>query len=194
MEDYIGIILKRDKTKNKVAVLDKQLGRIEGITRAEVTIGAFVQYTMQPAGSGFFLNQIQTTYMPLFLAQEDLLFLHHIFELSYYFVPIGSCVRGVFELFEFLYRTEKQWKNRLLQIIFLFKLLTTLGVYAEYDTICKKCFSYLIVTPIDNLNSGIIDLNCKKALPKWLQYCVIQYPVSKEFKTMHFLNENNYDE
>lgn len=189
MKNYSGIILKQYKTKNKIVILDKELGKIEGITRAAVNIGSFIQYTMQPAGSGFFLNHLQTIHTPLLLAQEDLLFLHHIFELSYYFVPIGSCIKGVFELFEFLYLTEQRWGNRLLQIIFLFKLLTTLGVYAEYDTICKKCFSYLVATPIDKLNDETIDLDCKKALPKWLQYCVVQYPVSKEFKTMHFLNE-----
>ncbi len=195
VKNYIGIILKRYTTKsNKVAVLDKQLGRIEGIVTSDVSVGSLLLYTTQPSTNGFFLTNIQIEHVPLLLAQANLLFLHHIFELCYYFAPVGSCVMGVFDLLMFLYATEQQWENRLLKKIFLFKLLTTLGVHAESDYICKRCFYYLMATPIDKLNSDFIDLDCRKALPRWLQYCVVQYPVSKEFKTMHFLNEDKYDE
>ena len=46
MKNYIGIILKRYTTKNnKVAVLDKQLGRIEGIVTSDVSVGSLLWYT-----------------------------------------------------------------------------------------------------------------------------------------------------
>ena len=176
-------------------MLDKQLGRIEGIVASDImSVGSLVQYAARPCTGGFFLTDIQVVHVPLVLAKIDLLFLHHVFELCYYFAPIGSSVLGVFDLLMFLYAAEQEWGNRLLKKIFLFKLLTTLGMYAECDSICKVCFHYLITTPIDKLNSDLIDLNCKKKLNRWLQFCVAQHPAINKFKTVHFLNENRYCE
>jgi len=192
----MGFILKRYRTKsNRVSMLDKQLGRIEGIVVSDIAhVGFLLQYRAQPCASGFFLTNIQIVHVPLLLARIDLLFLHHIFELCYYFAPVGSSVLGVFDLLVFLYAIEQEWGNRLLKKIFLFRLLTTLGMYEECDSICKVCFHYLITTPIDKLNSELIDLNCKKELNQWLRFCVSQHPAINKFKTVHFLNENRYDE
>jgi len=196
VEDHIGFILKRYTTKNnKASMLDKQLGRIEGIFVSDmINVGSLLQYTARSCTSGFFLTNIQIVHVPLLLARIDLLFLHHVFELCYYFAPIGSSVVGIFDLLMFLYAVEQEWENRLLKKIFLFKLLTTLGMYAECDSICKVCFHYLITTPIDKLNSELIDLNCKQKLNRWLQFCVGQHPAINKFRTVHFLNENGHDE
>lgn len=192
VKNYVGLILKRYTTRqNRIAILDKHLGRIEGFLIADViSVGTLMQYTVQPCNNGFFLKNTEIIYLPLELAQIDLLFLHHTFELCYYFVPVGSCVLGIFDLFTFLYSAKQVWVNRYLKKIFLFKLLTTFGMYAEYGNICKTCFHYLIATPIDKLNGELIDLDCKKSLRNWLYRCVKQHPTSNEFKTMNFLSEN----
>ena len=105
MQNCVGIILKRYTTRNnKVSLLDKQLGRIEGILVSDIiSVGSLLQYVAQPYTGGFFLTNIQIIHVPLLLAKIDLLFLHHIFELCYHFAPIGSSVLGVFDLLMFLY-------------------------------------------------------------------------------------------
>ena len=187
-----GIILKQPLSqKNMVALLDKRFGRIEGIFRpSDVCAGSLIQYDVLLRNNRYFINDLQLIYIPLSLAQIDLLFLHHVLEICYYFIPIGSDIVGVFDLLSFLYTVDHMWKNKILKKIFVFKLLTTLGVWPDYHNAYTSRFEQLSALPIDRINSEAIDLACEQELDDWLRCCMAQHSCIDEFKTVNFLNEN----
>ncbi len=187
-----GIILKQPLSqKNTVALLDKRFGRIEGIfMSSDVCAGSLMQYDARLHNNRYFINDLQLIYIPLSLAQVDLLFLHHVLEICYYFIPIGSGVAGVFDLLLFLYTVDHMWKNKTLKKIFVFKLLTTLGVWPDYHNVYTSRFDQLSALPIDRINGEAIDLACEQELDDWLRCCMAQHPCIDEFQTVNFLNEN----
>ncbi len=187
-----GIVLKRPLSqKNTIALLDKKLGRIEGIfMSSNVCAGSLIQYDAQLRNNRCFINDLQLIYVPLSLAQVDLLFLHHVLEICYYFIPIGSGAAGVFDLLLFLYTVDHMWENKTLKKLFVFKLLTTLGVWPDYHKAHTSRFDRLSTLPIDRINSKAIDLAYEQELDNWLRCCMAQHPYIDEFKTVHFLNEN----
>ncbi len=189
---YTGIILRKPASqKNKVALLDKKLGRIEGILfSSDVSAGSLMQYSVEQRKNASFISDLQIIHMPLLLAQIDLLFLHHVLEIVYYSAPVGSCVAGIFDLLLFLYTVDHMWINIQYKKLFLFKLLTTLGMWPEYQEVSISRVDQLSRVPIDRINVETIDLACEKELDTWLRLCIAQHPYINEFKTVHFLNEN----
>ncbi len=128
--------------------------------------------------------------MPLLLAREDILFLHHVLELCYVLIPIGSCVKGIFDLLYQLYTSKKNIHTKQYKKIFLFKLLTTLGIYASDDLVRASCFTSLHTMSIDTLDNYSLDLASEKALDNWLCHCIVEYAGVNSLKTIHFLIKN----
>ncbi len=191
-DTHTGIVLKRLKTSNhRIALIDKKLGRIEGvILHQDLCAGMLMHYHLQSRTHCYFINHVQLLHLPLSLAQVDLLFLHHVLELCYYFAPVGSCVAGVFDLLAFLYTVNYLWSYTLFKKVFLFKLLTTIGVWPDYYVKHTRRIQQLHILPIDRINTEDIDLACEKELDQWLWCCVAQHPYIDEFKTVHFLSKN----
>lgn len=187
-----GIFLKRYiPKKNKVSVLDYNLGRIDCFVFSDaISVGSLASYTLQPSGNGYFLNAINVQYMPFSLAYSDLLFLHHILEVCHYSLPIGACVEGIFDLFVFLYTNHMSLNTAFKKQLFLFKLLSILGLAVEDGALCSVCFHVLHAMPIDRLNEEFIQLDCEKKLARWLRNCIGHHPLIAQFKTVHFLQEN----
>jgi hypothetical protein len=188
----MGIILRRSvKTSNKVSLIDKHSGRIECIVSFfEKPVGSVITYTIDNKRSNFFLQDIECLYVPLSLGRSDLLFLHHIFEIIYYFAPVGSCVQGVFDLLAFLYTIEHMLISMKFKKFFLFKLLRFLGIAPEMEDMHVLNINQLHRIAIDQFNDMVIDEEDEKKLDKWLWCCIWQHPYVNEFKTVHFLEKN----
>ena len=118
------------------------------------------------------------------------MFLHHVLELCYVFIPIGSCVKGIFDLLCLLYKPKKYIQTNQHKKIFLFKLLTTLGIYASDDLVRASCFEPLQTMSIDTLDNYSLDLASEKALDNWLCHCIVEYAGIDSLKTIHFLIKN----
>ena len=188
----VGIVLRKSSSsRNKIALIDKQYGRIECIVNAlDKSVGTLLSYTMSNRRDSFFLRDIDSLHTPLSLGSSDLLFLHHIFELIYYFAPVGSCVGGVFDLLAFLYTIEHMLISMRFKKFFLFKLLTLLGVAPEIESLRSLCIAQLKTIAVDRFDETMIDKEAEKKLDKWLWCCVLQHPYANEFKTVHFLEKN----
>ncbi len=188
----VGIVLRHfSHIHNKIALLDKQHGRIECIVnKLDKPAGSLLGYTTSVKRGSFFLNECAILYVPLDLARADLLFLHHILELIYYFAPVGSCVQGVFDLIAFLYTIEHMLISVRFKKFFLFKLLTLLGVAPELDSVQIVCVRELHTMTIDMFDDAGMNKDNEKKLDKWLWSCIWQHPYVSEFKTVHFLEKN----
>jgi len=80
-----GIILKKDFSKNfQIFLLDSQLGKIIVTPNTDnLCVGAIIQYQRAQKRNAIF--SIDTIALPIALAKDDILFLHHILELIRFF-------------------------------------------------------------------------------------------------------------
>ncbi len=187
----VGIVLKRlSFSGNKIALLDKKYGRIECITPGcNSAVGSLLEYTIV-SKNALFLKNIQFLYAPLSLGGSDLLFLHHIIELIYYFAPEGSQVSGVFDLLAFLYTIEHMLISMKFKKFFLLKLLILLGATPDIETISSLDVPLLHAMTLYNFDESMMNTQEEKKIDVWLWSCIIQHPCIDTFKTIHFLEKN----
>ncbi len=185
-----GIVLVQPRPGSSIIVLlDQALGRIDSLFfYAKVCVGSLMQYSVQQRNGKYFIDNATMIDIPLFLARADLLFLHHVLELLYHFIPVGSCTMGVFELLLLLYAHDQRMYSMRFKKFFLFKLLSILGIYPENMSLSTRSLQMLLTESIDKINDESIDLECEKDLDNWLYYCVAEHPRINDFKTIHFLN------
>jgi len=190
--DSVGIILRKNELlPYKIVLLDKIQGKMECINaHATLPIGALITYNIKKQGSTHFISDSTLIYVPLVLASQDVLFLHHILELMYYFTTIGNCSARLFDLFAFLYSREHTPFTIQEKKFFLFKMLNSIGNIPEINNHTTKLISYLNTITIEQLDTIILSTIDEKALDRWLWCCIWQHPYVNEFKTIHFLSEN----
>lgn len=103
-----GIVLRRyTPRKSKIIVLDRELGKIESIPHVDILChGAVIEYFPKKMCLLYKLESFQLIVAPLHFARDHIQFLHHVLELTYYFVPLDSRVPEIFDLLLFLYRMK----------------------------------------------------------------------------------------
>ena len=188
---HIGIVLRIYTGKNKIALLDAIKGRIDGgVFSSSVCVGAVLRYQIAGRHDRHLLDAIEIEDIPFALARSDLLFLHHVLEICYYFIPIGSCVAGVFELLQFLYTVDYSSCGMQCKKLFLLKLLVAIGFYPELPQWQEQGIQQLLALPIDIVAHEPIDLAIEKMIDDWLSACIAQHPRIEQFNTVHFLTKN----
>lgn len=190
--DSVGIILRKNELlPHKIVLLDKIQGKIECINKnAILPVGALITYNIKKQGLTSFITDSTLIYVPLELAGQDLLFLHHVLELVHYFTAIGNCSAQLFDLFAVLYSGEYTALTIQGKKFFLFKMLNSIGNIPEINNYTTKMVSNLNSIAIDRLNTIMLSISDEKALDRWLWCCIWQHPYVNEFKTIHFLSEN----
>lgn len=187
MEKKSGIILKTFFPKKvKMVVLDQELGKIEAVPPTDqFFVGSLLAYHVHQRGHLYFLHEVSLLDMPLSLAKDDILFLHHVLEICYFCAPFGSNVPEIFNIIILLYQ-ESDYLHEF-KIAFLFKLLVLLGMHPDEPQFQDPLYYHLARESIDTIIDMSIHLDTKKALYKWVRSCVSIHPLGHAFKTMHFL-------
>lgn len=195
MEKNKAIILKTYlPQKYKVCLLDVRLGKILAVpNRDDIGYGSLLLYVArQTSGNNnlYFMHTIDLIDMPLQIAIDDILFLHHVLEMCYFFVPLGEYVDGLFDLIILLYTSDNLLQNATLKKIFLFQLFARLGLYPEEQKFQHPYFHYLATTSIDIIAQCPINLMIEAELEVWLLQCIEVHPLASSFKTVNFLHDN----
>lgn len=188
MEKKNGIILKTFFPKKmKMVVLDQQLGKIEAVPPSDLfTAGSLLAYHAQQRSHVYFLHEISLLDMPLHLAKDDILFLHHVLEICYFCVPFGSNVPEIFNAVMQLY--QEHCLGYGFKIAFLFKLLILLGMHPDEPHFQDPFYYHLGRESIDTIMDKSIHLDTKQTLHEWVRSCIAIHPLIHAFKTMHFLD------
>jgi hypothetical protein len=188
----VGIVLRKSGSSHyKVIILDKVQGKIECVTTTpSFSPGALITYNIRQQRSTHFMSDSELLYIPLSLAQADILFFHHVLELVYYFTHVGSCSKEIFDLLAFLYSASLSTMTMQSKKFFLLKLLTSMGSVPELNEARTELITQLNTLDIRQLANMIIDTTHEKELDRWLWCCIWQHPYVNEFKTVHFLAEN----
>jgi len=189
---HTGIVLRNYEPKSsKIALIDKLLGRVDGVVLSStVCVGSLLHYDVKPGKGVYLLEQVSIDDLPLALARSDLLFLHHVLELCYYFIPIGSCIAGIFELLEFLYTVDYSTCDEQAKKLYVLKLLASIGMYPEVPKKHEQIIGQLLAVPVDMLVHTTLDETQQKIVHDWLCWCVADHPYIEQFNTMRFLMKN----
>ena len=183
-----GIVLKK-LSQHKIAILDERIGRIDGVSVKPPHLGSLILYTVErKKGTLSFLSECSITDLPFFWGRSDILFWHHVLELSYFFMPVGSYAAQLFELLSFLYTVDKEssWGPHAKKL-YLFKLLSTIGIQAEIPKISVLKLHLFLAMPPVQMSEEVLDEESEKILDEWLRVCVAEHPAIEQFKTIHFL-------
>ncbi|NBQ17405.1 hypothetical protein EBU24_03745 [bacterium] len=130
----------------------------------------------------FFIEDPQIAYFPLVFARENIELMHCLLELSYYFIPSGSCAFGVFDFFIEVYALSEE--NSLKQSIMLVvKLLVILGIY-PLEKEFQQAVQMVLVTPIDNISQSVLELTQEDLFKRWVQWCIVDHPYGNFFKAV----------
>lgn len=189
-KSYSAIVIRQLETPHKIALLDRVAGRVDGIVSSPlVRVGSLIEYTIEKnRGTMRYIRHYSVVDVPLSLARTDILFWHHILELCYYFVPLGSFTQQLFELLEFLYTVDVgvYWCMRAKKL-YLFKLLTCIGVYTRLPRLPIEQLLRFQSMPLTMITDDVINEQSEKQLDEWLRLCVYEHPAIRKFQTMHFL-------
>lgn len=183
-----GIVLKK-LSSHKVALLDKERGRLDAITLKPLCIGSLLHYHIEKErGTIVYLTDTVLTDLPFALARKDILFWHHVLELCFYFIPLASHTAELFELCTFLYTVDRDvcWSMQAKKI-YLFKLLHVIGVYPQLPQLSPATLHHFITLPMADIIDEVLDGYHEKKLDEWLRVCVSDHPAVMQFNTIHYL-------
>lgn len=188
-----GIVLRTYiPKKQKLAILDKKLGRIECVPQNQksayrLSHGAYVSYALRAWHAQYLLHDPNILDLPFYWAYENFLFFHHVLELCYYFLPIDGQSADIFELIYILYDRPKLLQTTLSRKIFLCRFFWKLGIYPYNAESFDSCLFSLISGPLDSNLSIADEKIAHQHIQKWLLACVNTHPYAHRLKTIDFL-------
>lgn len=183
-----GIVLKVPHTGRLLSLIDEQEGRIDvGMVRDRTfSPGAMLRYCLiRKPVNRLVIDSCKIQEMPLALARQDIEFLHHVLELCYYFVPVGSCTNGIFELLSALYSPECALWSDASKKFFVFRLMRVIGYYSSHSE--DHNLKVLLTRPVAEIIMDEQVKYCEAVVTQWLQRCLIEHPAIKQFRTLSFL-------
>jgi hypothetical protein len=189
VEKNIGIVLKQCSQKNNIIfVLDYKNGKIKCIhNKNNILTGSIINYFITNNKSPYFIESIELLQAPFEIATDDILFLHHILEICDLFLPAQHQAKEIFNLIVNLYKFESEIKNRNKKKLFIFKLLTLLGIYPEEARFRTAYFHCLATESIDNIILKNLNSEDEQELNNWLHCCITVQQEFSKFKTINFI-------
>jgi len=177
----------RDK---KVALLDNQYGKIMCyVPVRRLSIGSHIEYRLIKKRQYYTAYDIEVIRMPFAVARTDILFLHHVLEVCYYFIPEGVMASDLFALIEYMYKNNDILLSSVSKKLYVSKLFILFGIYPEKPYITLDYWKMLLEEPIESILAKSIDFATKQELNVWLRSCMQIHPLVHTFKTFEFLNE-----
>ena len=175
----------------KVALLDSQYGKIMCyIPERSLSIGAHIEYQLIKKRRHSTAYMIEVIRMPFAVARSDILFLHHVLEVCYHFIPEGVVASDVFTLVEYMYRQNDTLIRSVSKKLYMSKLFILFGIYPEESYIRFNYWQMLLVESIESILEKSMDSAIEHELNVWLRSCIQVHPLVHTFKTLEFLNEN----
>lgn len=187
--DGRAFILKQYAPKrNVIAVLDRTLGHVVASTYATpMSVGTLIGYRLRQQARCATIEQIEILHVPFELAQYNILFLHHMLEICYYFIPEGSTAPRVYDLLLYVVTEPPICARRQKNILFL--LFSLLGMYPDDVVICRDYAQALHHESFQTILSMHIDSSIEPHMSSWLYRCVMMHACARNFKTLHYLHE-----
>lgn len=190
LKKHQAIVLKNYFPKKcALALLDGVSGKVTGISNKVEYIanGCMIEYQVDvKKQTPLYMQQIELIHMPLHMAHEDILFLHHVLELCYYFIPNGSQATSVYNLMLMIYTGDSWMKSTMLKKIYLCKMFALLGVYPEEEVTRTPSYIRLATKPFMAMLDHEFMPEDEDDIDSWLRMCISSHPIAGRFKTNYF--------
>lgn len=183
-----AIVLKNLYPKTmKVSLLDSEDGKKVAVPhRYDLAPGTVISYNAHTKQRTLFARGIELVDVPQTATFEELVFMHHVLELTHYFAPLEQPITGLYELLGLVYRKPYLFSAKAYKKVFLAHLFIVLGMWPR-DKKLQLFFSQnFVLKPLDTAESEPVHLMQEEALDAWLRDCVAQHPVCGQFKTPDF--------
>ncbi|HBL98351.1 TPA: hypothetical protein DDZ86_01765 [Candidatus Dependentiae bacterium] len=151
--------------------------------------GALLRYVLEERAGRFFFEDVSLHSLPSQWALDDILFLHHVLEISEAFLAEEQADRSIMNLLLELHHPLTNFDDiELYRIVFMGRLFMTLGLYPdEESSISIRDALGLIYHLEDTTINSRRGSQWKSSLICWLKRCVAQHPHAHTFKTVGFL-------
>jgi hypothetical protein len=180
--------------RSRLIMLDEKEGMIELLSYQphRLHVGYQLEYQTVTKQSSLHLKEYTIVHLPHYLITTNIFFLHHIFELFYYFVPIGSCTQYLFLFLNELYGYNEKHgtMSNDHKRFFLIKFFYLIGIHEQGDQCLEDLLYSLASTPIDRFNNKTLDLPERKKIDFWLHLCIQSHPANKLFITRDILKHD----
>lgn len=175
---------------HKVRLLDAHHGNIICyVPKRELFIGAVIEYQLIKKRRYYMAYEVHIVHVPFAIAKQDILFVHHVLELCFYFLTEEQEAQSVFALVHYLCTHGDQITDQLLKKIYLSKLFILFGIYPEKPYIEHDYWQQLLGASIDTIVISCKDVAIEPALTVWLRSCMQTHPLYNAFKTAHCIDQ-----
>lgn len=180
-----GYLSLLDRLEGRIDMLGEPLGKRYG----QPIRGACIAYVPGIKRGKPVAQAIEIIGMPFSAAKSDILFLHHVLEMTYSFLPIGALGTDIFYLISLLYAVSEMVQTSDAKKLFLIRLFDLLGLHPECEQFHGPEFHTIVARPIDTLLRQNIDLTMQEYIQAWLHDCIKTHPMIDSLKTVHFLDD-----
>lgn len=199
-QEISGIVLKSFlPNKNKLSVLTRSWGKINlvakpGVLRVVSSPGTQITFFTARAFESqvVFTTRIICVNANLRALEQHLYWLHHLLEICYFFIPLGSSCPDVFQLIEYCFALCEQSSLFgsnffVVKKLCLVRLFILLGFYPEQELFLgtEVSLDSLNVQKVRSLHEDEATAMVQ-AIDKWLFACLQEHPHVMHFKTMSF--------
>lgn len=187
---HIGIVLKEKPYKAAFFIFDRELGTIEVVPEVRyvhrLCRGALITYTVQMHKGMYQIKALDILHVPLELAQEDILFLHHLLEMCFFFIPSGIQHSTVFDFLLKIYKMHYIYEDVVIKKLLLVKFFMLIGMHPEIKS--ASGLGTIALLPIDAIPGTLSTLCISEAeINSWLAECMYMHPHASVFKTIRFV-------
>lgn len=189
---HYGIVLKKytQNTMKKIRLLDNKLGSLDVyLDILEPMEGVLIKYELQKKRMLMIMVGHEIIALPKPLIAGHIVFIHHVLEICYFFMPIHTNCPNVFFLLQHLYLSSccDNIKN---QLIFLFKLIIAIGIYKSAPILNDPSIININNTNIPTAFNIELNVTQLQDIKNWLYLCLKNHPYVDCFKTMTFFSES----
>ncbi|MGC2310913.1 MAG: hypothetical protein WA432_04795 [Candidatus Babeliaceae bacterium] len=189
---HIGIVLRSYfPSKHKIILFDDELGKIQAVCTLRkfnaLMHASLLWYIRKDWQTMHQITYYDLIALPDFWVLSDIYFMHHILELSMFFLPFHKNMATVYELFMSLYKPCRAHNISLYKKIFIYHFFSLMGVYPEEYSKYDPGLICLISKP-DDIMLNVQDNDVLQAqLTQWIHECIKVHPQKDQFKTSNFL-------
>ena len=190
MKKHIGFVLKNYQYSIPTfSVFDRRDGKFSCVIKngTGISPGTLISYFVIKKTPRYRITGVEVQDVPLVLARENIVLLHHLLELCFYFLAPRARARKTFDLLLFFYNHADSLTTPLHKKLFLFKLVVSFGFYAGHAPLSVHLFHRLSSESIDSIVSSSLQLKVEKDIDLWIASCIAMHPQAKDFKTVRFL-------
>lgn len=195
-----GIVLRfYAPYRYKVSLLDAELGRVDAVFAKPAVFrslvhGGLISYRLEWHRTLYRMSDVELIATPASWAATDILFVHHVLEMSLAFLQEHNRCPAVVQLFKQLYEDIPHDLDQILfKRFFLGKFFALLGIYPDDALAQEKRTLFHLFSMEETMDSNkevtdwYLDEGIHKKLQQWLLDCMSTHPRAHLFTTASFV-------